>query len=426
MEKKREKIHYAWFILGACVLINIIVQSLVMQVSALYILPMYNDLQIPRTLLSLQSVMITVGAVVSAPVWGKIYKTKDARKLLPMSVAVTALCTIGRSFMPNIWCILPLSFIKGIFFTGSTLLPISILLTAWFKEKRGFAISVATIGTSIGGVIFNPVVEKLISTYGWRTADRVTGALMFVITVPCLYAIIRNRPKDKGLLPYGVTDIAALKGNTQQKQEVLTGMTMKEAMKSPILYLFLFAVLAMTFANGAALQTPTYLADIGYGTAVAARAASAYAAVGIFGKLILGSIVDKFGEKKGVIYICSVTTIAYICFIFARSRVAFFGLILFYGLSTGMVSVMPTLLTSKIFGNRDYGPIYGVVVSVNRFGGIIGNLLVSLLFDITGNYSIIWPACAVMIVLTLISILACMAMSKKKMSVAVPEAGAEA
>ena len=73
MEKKREKIHYAWFILGACVLINIIVQSLVMQVSALYILPMYNDLQIPRTLLSLQSVMITVGAVVSAPVWGKIY-----------------------------------------------------------------------------------------------------------------------------------------------------------------------------------------------------------------------------------------------------------------------------------------------------------------------------------------------------------------
>lgn len=426
MEKKREKIHYAWFILGACVLINVIVQSLVMQVSALYILPMYNDLQIPRTLLSLQSVMITVGAVVSAPVWGRMYKTKDARKLLPMSVAVTALCTIGRSFMPNIWCILPLSFIKGIFFTGSTLLPISILLTAWFKEKRGFAISVATIGTSIGGVIFNPVVEKLISSYGWRTADRVTGALMFVITVPCLYAIIRNRPKDKGLLPYGVTDIAALKGNTQQKQEVLTGMTMKEAMKSPILYLFLFAVLAMTFANGAALQTPTYLADIGYGTAVAARAASAYAAVGILGKLILGSIVDKFGEKKGVIYICSIATIAYICFIFARSRVAFFGLILFYGLSTGMVSVMPTLLTSKIFGNRDYGPIYGVVVSVNRFGGIVGNLLVSLLFDITGNYSIIWPACAVMIVLTLISILTCMAMSKKKMSTAVPEAGAEA
>ncbi len=102
MEKKREKIHYAWFILGACVLINTIVQSLVMQVSALFILPMYNDLQIPRTLLSLQSVLITVGAVISAPFWGKIYKTKDARRYLPLSVAITAICTVGRGFMPNI------------------------------------------------------------------------------------------------------------------------------------------------------------------------------------------------------------------------------------------------------------------------------------------------------------------------------------
>lgn len=426
MEKKREKIHYAWFILGACVLINIIVQSLVMQVSALFIVPMYNDMQVPRTLLSLQAVMITVGSVISAPVWGKLYKKKDARKLLPLSVAITAICTMGRSFMPNIWCILPLAFIKGIFFTGSTLLPISVLLTAWFKEKRGLAISIATIGTSVGNVILNPVVEKLISGYGWRTADRITGLAMFVLTVPCLYLVIRNRPKDKGLLPYGVIDISALKGNGGQQQEALTGMTRAEALKSPILYLFLFAVLAMTFANGAALQTPAYLTDIGYGTAVAARVASAYAAVGIFGKLILGGIVDKFGEKKGVIYICSVTTIAYICYIFAANKGALIGLIIFYGLSTGMVSVMPTLLTSKIFGNRDYSPIYGIVVSVNRFGGIIGNLLVSMLFDITGNYSIIWPTCAVMIVLTLISILICLAMSKKKTAAAGPEVSAEA
>ena len=37
-----------------------IVQSIVMQLSNLYIVPMYNDLQVPRTLLSLQSICITV------------------------------------------------------------------------------------------------------------------------------------------------------------------------------------------------------------------------------------------------------------------------------------------------------------------------------------------------------------------------------
>lgn len=421
MEKKREKIHYAWFILGACVLLNIIVQSLVMQISALFIVPMYNDMQVPRTLLSLQSVMITIGAVLSAPQWGKIYKTKDARKVLPLAVTVTALCTVGRSFMPSIWCILPLSFIKGIFFTGSTLLPISVLLTAWFKEKRGLAISIATIGTSIGGVIFNPIVERIISNYGWRMADRFNGLIMFVITVPCLYIVIRNRPKDKGLLPYGVKDMAELKESMAKKVEgaatAVSGMTKAEALKSPILYLFLLAVLAMTFANGAALQTPTYLMDIGYSSAIAAKAASAYAAVGIFGKLILGWITDKFGEKKGTIYICAIAIIAFICYIFAANKTVLYGLIVFYGLSTGMVSVMPTLLTSKIFGNKDYGPIYGIVVSINRLGGIIGSVLVAFLFDITGNYSIIWPSCVIMIVIALMCVLACMKMSEKKAAV---------
>ena len=131
MEKQTKKIHYAWYILACCFLINFIVQSIVMQLSNLYIVPMYNDLQVPRTLLSLQSICITVGAVVTAPYWGKLYKTKDARKLLPMAVSVVALCTIARSFCPSIWFILPLAFIKGVFFTGSTLLPISILLTMW-------------------------------------------------------------------------------------------------------------------------------------------------------------------------------------------------------------------------------------------------------------------------------------------------------
>ena len=96
MEKQTKKIHYAWYILACCFLINFIVQSIVMQLSNLYIVPMYNDLQVPRTLLSLQSICITVGAVVTAPYWGKLYKTKDARKLLPMAVSVVALCTIAR------------------------------------------------------------------------------------------------------------------------------------------------------------------------------------------------------------------------------------------------------------------------------------------------------------------------------------------
>jgi MFS family permease len=423
MGNEKKKVHYAWYILGVCILINVIVQALVMQISSLYIVPMYNDLQVPRSLLSLQSVCITVGAVLTAPYWGKLYKKHGARKLLPGCVAVTALCTIGRSLMPNIWGILVLAFIKGVFFTGSTLLPISILLTIWFKEKRGFAISVAAIGTSIGGVIFSPVVERLISTYGWRFSDRAMGLIMLVIVVPVTYLVVRSTPKDVGLRPYGAENAAANGANTSnrtqgaQKEEAqVTGMTAAEARRSPILYVFLLAIFCMTFATGAALQLPVYLTDIGYGSAVAAKVVSGYMAVGIFGKLILGHVTDRFGEKAATVYVCGVGILAFVGFIFAKNQVAFYMMIVAYGLASGITSIMPTLLTSKIFGNRDYGPIYGMVVSVNRFGGVVGTLLVSLLYDITKNYSIIWPACVISMAFTLVATLGCMKLSRKKLA----------
>ena len=337
MENKNSKIHYAWYILAACFLLNMTVHVMVMQIASLYMVPMAQDLGVPRTLLSLQSVVMSVGAVVTAPFWGKIYKQHNARNVLLLCTVMTALCTIGRSFMPNVWGILILAAVKGVFFTGNSVLPISILLTAWFRKKRGLAISIASLGISTGSVIFSPVVERIISTYGWRTSDQLIGALMLIVMVPCTLLII-GMPKTKGRLPYGMEDGAAAQaaGAPAQKQAALTGMTFAEAKKSPLLYLFLLAVFGMVFATGAALQIPAYLTDIGYGSAVAARVVAAYSAVAIAGKLILGSVIDKFGEKTGSAYICIVGILAFICFVLAKNRIFLYGIILFWGLGSGI------------------------------------------------------------------------------------------
>lgn len=412
--EKTKKIHYGWYILAACFLLNMTVHTMVMQMGSLYTVPMYQDLQVPRTLLALQSVLMAVAAVITAPIWGKIYKTKDARWVLTLCTVMTALCTIGRGFMPNIAAILALTAVKGVFFAGNSVLPISILLTAWFQKKRGFAISVASLGISVGSVIFSPVVEKLISTYGWRTSDKIVGLIMLVVMLPITLFIVRSTPKSKGLRPYGAQETAAAAANAgAANKPVLTGMTVAEARRSPLLYIFLVAVFGMTFATGAALQLPAYLTDIGYDSAVAAGVVSAYSAVAILGKLALGFVNDKFGEKAGSVYICGAGILAFACFIFAQHKLFLLGLILFWGLGSGITSIMPTLLTSKIFGNRDYGPIYGMVVSVNRFGGVIGNVLVSFLFDLTKDYTIIWPLCLVCMALTLVAIIFCMNQSKK-------------
>ena len=408
MAEKKSKIHYAWYILAACVVLNMTVHTIIMQMGSFFTVPMYKELQVPRTLLALQSVLIAAGAVITAPIWGKIYKKRDARYVLALCTLMTGLTTIARGFMPNIYGILILAAIKGVFFAGNTALPISILLTAWFQKKRGLAISIASLGISVGNVILSPIVARLIENYGWRAADKILGLAMLVIMIPCALLVVRSSPKSKNMLPLGAEEGANAQNAVSDQRAEQPGMTMAQARKSPKFYFFLCAIFCMTLATGAALQLAAYLTDIGYDSAVAARVVSAYSAVAIVGKLALGSITDHFGEKKGSIYICVVGVLAFACFMMAKNRIFLYGLILFWGLGSGITSVLPTLLTGKIFGRRDYGTIYGTVVSVNRLGGVVGNVLVSFLYDITKDYTIIWPMCLVCMALTLVAILFCL------------------
>ena len=289
----------------------------------------------------------------------------------------------------------------------------------WFKERRGFAISFASIGTSAGGVVLSPVVSYLISDFGWRNSDRIVGIAMFIIVVPCLFLVVRSRPKDIGLQAYGAeTSQAAgiVKEKAKQAAEAV-GMTAREARRSPILYFFSLHFQSDT-GNWSSSANTNLLTGHWLLSCCRCQSSIRIQCDWYFGKTVPWMVSDKKGVKNATIYICSAGVLAFLFFIFAKNPAMMAAMIVLYGLVSGITSVMPTLLTSTIFGNKDYGPIYGMVVSVNRFGGGIGTLLVSFLFDLTGDYSIIWPACLICMALTFFLLLLCMSMSKKKLAAA--------
>jgi MFS family permease len=45
-----------------------------------------------------------------------------------------------------------------------------IMVSAWFVRHRGTAIGLVLIGTSVGGVLFPPLITALIAQFGWRAA----------------------------------------------------------------------------------------------------------------------------------------------------------------------------------------------------------------------------------------------------------------
>ena len=74
-------------------------------------------------------------------------------------------------------------------------------VTKWFIRLRGRATGMVQLGLGVGGAVFLPLTQILISNHGWRSAW-VTLAWLSAATLP-LVLLLRRQPSDLGLEPDG-------------------------------------------------------------------------------------------------------------------------------------------------------------------------------------------------------------------------------
>ncbi len=80
----------------------------------------------------------------------------------------------------------------------------TVVSNRWFDKRRGLVIGMLTASSATGQLIFLPLEAWLIEAYGWRTA--VFPVFLACIAVAALaFALLRDRPEDVGLAPYGAT-----------------------------------------------------------------------------------------------------------------------------------------------------------------------------------------------------------------------------
>ena len=67
-------------------------------------------------------------------------------------------------------------------FAASGLVPATTVVTRWFHVKRAVALSVASTGLSVGGIVITPFAKRFIDEYGlateweWENSPEMTAA----------------------------------------------------------------------------------------------------------------------------------------------------------------------------------------------------------------------------------------------------------
>lgn len=255
-------------------------------------------------------------------------------------------------------------------------------------EHRSMTLGIATAAGSMGQVFGAPLAEFLLQSYSWQTVFIIFAA----VVLSSLLA-----------LPFIRSPHVA----TRAELEESMGTVLKRAFKDPsysLIFLGFFSCgyqLAFITAHFPAFVTELcgpidpagMLAGMGIGTtsALGAVSISVIGLANIVGTLTAGWLGKRYTKKYLLAGIYTARTIAAAAFILLPITPES---VLIFSAVMGSLWLATVPLTSglvaHIYGLRYMGTLYGFIFLSHQLGGFMGVWLGGKMYDITGDYTLVW------------------------------------
>ncbi|MGP3969517.1 MFS transporter [Streptomyces sp. 6N223] len=279
----------------------------------------------------------------------------------------------------------------------------------WFVARRGLVTGVLTAGGAAGNLVFLPLVALLAEGPGWRFASLTVAAAALAV-VPLVLWLLRDRPEDVGLTPYGagedyVTPPPPPPGAARRALRAL-----REASRTPVFWL-----LAGTFAicgastNGL-IGTHFVPGAHDHGMAVPV-AASLLAVIGVFdlvGTVFSGWLTDRHDARRllAVYYGLRGISLLFLPLLLEESvHPPMLLFVVFYGLDW-VATVPPTIALCREHFGEDAGVVFGWVLASHQLGAAVVSFVAGMIRDTTGSYDLAWTSSGALCVMAALMVMA--------------------
>ena len=414
MTKRKNRSIYHWVILVCCILILMFSYSTRVGLAQLFATEILKETGFATSAYFLAGTISSVICIFTGPIAGKLLRGKYMRPTFFICVVGTLVSYACYGFCHSLWQFYLVGALVGIFAMGCGTIPVSVLITNWFEKNRGLMISIAMMGISIGGTVLSPLLSWLIVEFGWRYAYFILCALSLIVLVPIALFVVRRAPQDVGLEPYGHGEETAVSTKKKNVPASNWNATLKEARKTPILWMFAVGAFLIYFTACFMGHMSYYLQGVGFDAAAVASYISLYSVVAIIGKLVLGRIFDRFGPKIGILFGCGTFFLFLVAFIFVQgSPMMLYFAAVMYGFGTCTATVAIPIMTTSVFGAKNYSELYGFVSAFTMTGSAIGSSAIGLVYDLTGSYRPALTVLAILTALTIVIMFVCINMGQK-------------
>jgi len=394
---KETSFYGKWIVFGS-LMITTFTMAIINNTTAFYMTPICTELGFSKAAFSGCYSMSAVGAAAGAILAGSLLKKIPIRTMMVIGAAGTGLSFMGLSIANHLWQFYVLLFLTDLCMALITNVPLTTMINNWYIAKRGMMTGIVFAGAGLGSIVLSPLCEQLILSMGWHATATVSGLIILITALPVCLFIFRTAPEDMGQKPFtypegsaeALKEAANADADTNQKDSAKEGVPKKTATRSSAFALLVIGLLCMGMVcSGVMVHIPSFLYELDMNAGFVISVLSIGMLVGTFAN---GIVIDKLGLVKGLFIVTVLFVLGMLCLLFTTPQTAFLAYImaLLVGFSVCISTVGPPMLTSSIFGMKDYASLYGLVYALFLVGCVLGPVICGIVYDVSGGYALVW------------------------------------
>jgi MFS family permease len=392
MARTPRRLFYGWWIVAAAMVgLSAAPSQFAFASLGLFIAPLGDEFGWNRAQISLALTCFTVSLAVCLPVAGRLVDRFGSRRVLVPSVLVYGFCLAAIPVaVSSLWHLLLVFTLIGSLGAGANNLPYMRTIAAWFDRRRGLAIGLAMAGAGFSFAYVPPLVQTLIDAFGWRFAYLTLAAITVCVAAPLIGLVFRDTPAEMGLT---VDDAERPSDGTPVAEA--SGFDVAESLRSPTFWMLWAVFCLLSFSlYGLLPHFVPLLTDQGMPATKAALAASVVGITVIVARVAIGYLIDRFfAPRLALLFFLGSAFGVGLLAVDASGGAALLAAIL-VGLSIGAEIDLLAYLTTRYFGLRNFGAVYGLMFAALLVGTSAGPVSFGVGYELTGSYASILLACA--------------------------------
>ena len=396
------KFFHGWWLVGVGFLLQGVVVGIVSYSYGIVLTPIAGEFSASRFEMMLGVTACTLVAGVSSPFFGVAMDRYPLRRIASVGVLLLGSGLLLLSVVQTLWQVtLVYALFMGPAMVLMGTLLVGVLLARWFSRRRGTAMGVAALGTSMCGLVLPPLLQYGIEMVGWRTMLKLLGSGVLGVLLPMAWLFVTDHPHLRGLAPDGATGTLP----SPPTGAVSSSSSTREIFAQRNFWMIaavcgvLFSVYASLLSNLVPFAT-----GLGFGGEQAALLISIIAMFGMLGKLLFGVIADRIELRLGLGAAIVLLLLGLAIYGVGNSYLHLLVASVFVGIAAGGMLPVWGSLMAVLFGTANYGRAMGLMSPVMMPLVVFGSPFAGWIFDVTGDYTLAFTVFGVALLVALLAL----------------------